>query len=148
MRKPFIFTLFSLLCILYMSNANADVYYAKYKDGLIVTPSFGSSHTLVKQKGPGKFISARIAKQGGSNDITFVNLEIDGQSVVNRSFAALRNFSLTENNPYGVVILGKDLKSVTIGFPFPLVFEKSLSLSVFVNETGVSQIIGTVIHGK
>jgi hypothetical protein len=37
--------------------------------------------------------------------------------------------------------------NLTIGFPTPLRFERELMLSAKVNETGVVQILGNVVHG-
>jgi hypothetical protein len=59
----------------------------------------------VALKGFGKFISAQITKQGGTNDLTFVSLDIDGKNVVSMSIAAAKNWGLTADNPYGVVLL-------------------------------------------
>ena len=40
------------------------------------------------------------------------------------------------------------LKTMTVGFPVPLVYRRSLQLSVTVNEPGVVQIVSNVIHGS
>ncbi|MFN2254910.1 MAG: hypothetical protein ACK2U6_11770 [Candidatus Promineifilaceae bacterium] len=103
---------------------------------------------MVELQGPGLFLGAHVSKQGGSNDITFVNLEIDGRNVTSLSFAAARNMGLTRQNPYGIVLLESDsLQNFTIGFPTPLRFFSSLALSVNVNEDDVVQILANVIHG-
>lgn len=116
--------------------------------GLIVSAPKGE-HLLVNLKGPGVFLGAHVSKQGGSNDITFVSLDIDGQNVTNLSYAAAENLGLTQQNPYGLVLLESSvIKNLTIGFPSPLCFKKELKLSVIVNETGIAQIIANVIHGK
>ncbi len=117
--------------------------------GLLVSPS-RSKHVLVNLQGPGTFLSAMVTKQGGDSGITFVNLDIDGRNVVSMSFAGLQNFGLTAQNPHGVVLRGTGgpVQSVTIGWPYPLVFKKSLSLRIQVKETGVAQIIGLVVHGS
>lgn len=116
----------------------------------LLAPALSGSHTLVDLKGPGKFVSAQITKQGGATDLTFVSLDIDGKNVVNASIAALRNWALTQSNPYGIVVLqsGAGLKTMTIGYPSTLTFKKELKLSVTVSEAGVVQIIGNVVHGK
>ncbi len=123
---------------------------AEHREGLVASPDLGSEHTLVSIVGPGKFVSARMTKQGGASGLTFVSLEIDGKIVENRSFAALKNFGLTQHNPYGVAIftsaVGVDV--ATFGFPTPLVFKDSLVLRATVNEAGVAQIIGTVLAGN
>ena len=104
---------------------------------------------LVKLKGPGVFLGAQVTKQGGTNDLTFVNLDIDGRNVVSYSFAAAENAGLTRQNPYGTVLLKSPaLSTFTVGWPTPLRFGRRLTLSVTVNEPGVVQILGNVIHGS
>ncbi len=122
----------------------------KRTQGLKAPVAVNSSHTLVSLVGPGKFVCAEITKQGGSNDLTFISLDIDGANVVSVSMAALKNWGLTSNNPYGLVLLqsAAGLKTVTIGFNSPLVFQKELKLKVDVKESGVVQILANVIHGK
>jgi len=90
-----------------------------------------------------------VTKQGGGSGLTFVILDIDGRNVTNLSYAAAENSGLTQQNPYGLVLLKSSaLKTFTIGFPSPLRFQKELKLSVTVNEDGVAQILANVIHGK
>lgn len=115
--------------------------------GLVTNVAVNSTKELVKVKGPGLFLSAEITKQGGNSDITFVILDIDGQNVVNISIAALFNQGLTSANSYGISVFrsGASLETVTIGFPYPLTFNKLLSLKVTVNEPGVVQILANVI---
>jgi hypothetical protein len=36
---------------------------------------------------------------------------------------------------------------MTLGFPTPLLYKRSLELRVTVNETSVVQIVGNVVHG-
>jgi hypothetical protein len=106
-------------------------------------------HVLVTLKGPGVFLGAEVTKQGGTNDITFVILDIDGRNVTNLSYAAAANSGLTQQNPYGLVLLTSPaLKNFTIGFPTPLRYKRELRLSVSVNETGIVQILANVIHGR
>jgi hypothetical protein len=116
--------------------------------GLVASPAPGD-HDLVNLSGPGLFVGAQISKQGGANDLTFVSLDIDGRSVTNISFAAVRNFGLTQQNPFGLVLLeSASLLNLTIGFPTPLQFSRSLSLRVTVDEGEVVQILANVIHGR
>ena len=111
-------------------------------------PAPNGTHSLVALKGPGVFLGAEISKQGGTNDLTFVVLDIDGRNVSNLSYAGAINQGLTQQNPYGLVLLQSPaIKTVTIGFPTPLVYKKSLNLSVTVNEGNVVQILANVIHG-
>ena len=112
-------------------------------------PAPKGTHDLVNLQGPGLFLSANISKQGGPTDISFVKLDIDGRNVVNLSFAAARNWGLSEANPFGLQFLsGAGVESFAIGWPFPLTFKRSLKLSVVVNETGVVQIVANVVHAS
>ena len=111
-------------------------------------PAPQGNHTLVALEGPGVFLAAEVTKQGGTNDLTFVILDIDGRNVTNLSYAAVANQGLTQHNPYGLVLLqSAALKTLTIGFPAPLRYERKLVLRVTVNEPNVVQILGNVIHG-
>ena len=107
-------------------------------------------YTLVTLRGPGKFLSAEISKQGGTNDLTFIILDIDGKNVVNLSVAAAKNWGFTQHNSYGLVLLGSKagIKTLTIGFSCPLEFKRDLILKVDVQENSVAQIVANVIHGK
>lgn len=122
----------------------------KRTQGLITNVASGSTHTLVQLRGPGLFIAAELTKQGGNNDLTFVNLDIDGQNVVSISIAALFNQGLTADNSYGIMVFKSPagLDTVTIGYPFPITFQKDLTLKVTVNETGVVQILANVISAS
>ncbi|BAP58046.1 hypothetical protein THII_3749 [Thioploca ingrica] len=112
-------------------------------------PAPKGDHVLIDLKGPGVFLGAEVTKQGGSTDLTFVILDIDGRNVTNISYAALENTGLTQPNPYGLVLLkSAAIKNLTIGFPSPLHFHKQLRLTVKVEEDGVVQILTNVIHGK
>ncbi len=113
-------------------------------------PAPEGEHALVTLEGTGVFLSAEISKQGGTNDLTFVILDIDGKNVVNVSIAGVKNWGLTQDNPYGLVLVESEagIKTLTIGFPYPLEFSSELTLKVDVKEQDVAQIIGNVIHGK
>ena len=111
-------------------------------------PAPNGTHVLVTLRGPGVFLGAEVSKQGGTNDITFVSLDIDGRNVTNLSYAAAANQGLTQQNPYGLVLLHSGaLKTFTVGFPTPLLYKQKLVLSVTVNEPNVVQILANVIHG-
>jgi len=104
---------------------------------------------LVNLQGPGVFLGAEVSKQGGTNDLTFVILDIDGANVTNISYAAARNLGLLQQNPFGLVLLQSALvKTMTVGFPAPLRFGRSLRLSVKVSEPTVVQILANVITGS
>jgi hypothetical protein len=111
-------------------------------------PAPNGTHALVTLKGPGVFLGAEVSKQGGASDLTFVILDIDGRNVVNLSIAAAANQGLTQQNPYGLVLLqSAALKTMTLGFATPLLYKRSLELKVTVNEPNVVQIVGNVVHG-
>lgn len=112
-------------------------------------PAPKGDHVLVSLEGPGVFLGAQITKQGGTDGITFVILDIDGRNVTNYSFAAAKNAGLTQQNPYGLVYLDSaPLERVTVGFPSPLRFESTLEVKVTVDEDDVVQILANVIHGR
>ena len=112
-------------------------------------PAPQGTFILVNLQGPGVFLGAAVSKQGGTNDLSFVILDIDGVNVTNISYAAARNLGLLAQNPFGLVLLQSALvKTLTVGFPTPLRFERSLRLSVKVSEPGVVQILANVIHGS
>jgi hypothetical protein len=96
----------------------------------------------------GDFLGAAIAKQGGTSDLTFVILDIDGRNLANLSYAAATNQGLTQQNSFGVALLhAAAAKTMTLGFPTPLLYKRSLELRVTVNEPGVVQLLGNVVHG-
>jgi hypothetical protein len=95
------------------------------------------------------FLAAAVSKQGGANDLTAVILSIDGSDVTNLSYASAVNLGLTQHSPFGIaVVQSPQVKTFTIGFPTPLRFEKTLRLSVKVDEPNVAHIVAHVIHGS
>jgi hypothetical protein len=132
-----------------ISNCLKGVCNPQWTEGL-KAPAPKGEYELIKIKGPGTFISGEIVKQGGNNDITFISLEIDGKVVISTSIAGLKNWGLTNQNSYGLVLLTSaiGIKTVTIGFPFPLNFKSELLLKVHVNEDNVEQIVANVIYGS
>lgn len=118
-------------------------------EGLITVFENGPTYDLVDLSGPGTFVAARMVKQGGDSGLTAISLEIDGKVVVQRNVAALKNWGMTQNNPFGVVVFTSgDIDTVTVGFSQPMTFENNLVLRAIVGESGVVQIIGTVIYGQ
>jgi len=112
-------------------------------------PAPKGTHTLINLTGPGLFVAGHVSKQGGTNGLTFVRLQIDGRSVVDISFAGAHNLGFTQQNPYGLVLLGGGgLQNLTFGWPEPLVYKRNLTLSVVVNEPGIVQILANVIRGS
>jgi hypothetical protein len=111
-------------------------------------PAPNGTYELVTLDGPGIFLGAEVSKQGGDDDLTFVILDIDGRNVTNVSYAAAVNCGLTQQNPYGLMVLQTSgIKTMTIGFPTPLLYKQSLRFAVTVNEDDVVQIVANVIHG-
>lgn len=124
------------------------VSFPERKQGLKTNLEKGG-YDLIKLKGPGVFLGAHVSKQGGSSDISFVDLTIDGKNVFNISYAALVNLGFTQQNPYGMVLVKTgDIENVTLGFPYPLKFKKSLQLSFTTREENIKQVIANVIFGK
>src|SRR5499425_2899610 len=81
-------------------------------------PAPQGTHVLVDLQGPGVFLGAAVSKQGGTNNLTFVILDIDGANVTNMSYAAARNLGLLQQNPFGIVLRQSALvKTLTVGFP-------------------------------
>jgi len=112
-------------------------------------PAPRGTYSLINLTGPGLFLAGHVTKQGGATGLSFVRLQIDGRIVVDLSFAAAHNWGLTQQNPYGLVVLGTaGLQTFTFGWPVPLVFKRRLNLSVVVSETGVVQLVANVIRGS
>jgi len=112
-------------------------------------PAPRGEHVLINLKGPGVFLAGEVVKQGGGAGLSFVSLDIDGRNVVNISYDAARNSGLTEHSPYGVHYLSSaaGLENLTFGWPTPLVFMRSLSVSAVVRQDGVVQLLANVIVG-
>ena len=130
-----------------MASTTSFITGAQRTQGLIAPASIGE-HVLVHLKGPGVFVCAQVSRQNDPSGLSFVSLDLDGRNVVSASFEALSNWGLTQDNPYGLVLLEKrPISTVTIGYCLPLRFEKELILKVNVQEMGIAQILANVIHG-
>lgn len=122
--------------------------------GLLAAPVPGKhvakgKHEIIEIEGPGVFLAAEISKQGGSGDLTFVGLDLDGRSLWNLSYAAATNIGLTAHNAWGQsVVSGFGIKTMVLGLPTPLRFQKQLVLTVQINENGVDQVVANVLVGK
>lgn len=138
------------LLLLFTAVCFADsILNPRLTSGTIDSPA-EKQYTIVTITGPGKFVSAAVTKQGGTSDLTFVDLFIDGRAVVNTSFSGLKTIGLTATNPYGLAFLQSTtrFKTITIGFNSSLEFKKELKLKVLVKETGVSDIMAEVVSGE
>jgi hypothetical protein len=112
-------------------------------------PARKGTYDLINLEGQGLFLAGQVSKQGGLTGLTFVRLQIDGRSVVDISFAAARNVGYSQDNPFGLLLLGTPvLQNLTFGWPVALTYKRSLKLSVIVNETGVVQIVANVLRGS
>lgn len=70
-------------------------------------PAPKGTHNLITLEGPGLFLAGHVSKQGGATGLTFVQLRIDGRSVVDLSLwppvtLALRNRILTASSSWVV----------------------------------------------
>ena len=107
------------------------------------------THRLVDTAGPGVFVAGHVTKTGGATGLTFVRLVIDSRVIVDVTFAAARTFVFPIENPYGVLRSSSDgIHHLGFGWPVPLVFRRSLTLTVIVNERAVSQLLGEAIVGS
>jgi hypothetical protein len=115
----------------------------------IKAPASVGTHTLANVAGPGLFLGGHVTKQGGSTGLTFVRLVIDGRTVVDITYAAARVFAFPAQNPYGLVLLSAGAaQNLAFGWPTPLVFRRSLTLTAIVNERNVAQLVGDVVVGR
>ena len=137
-----------------VANTPGFVFNGQLTQGQSLNPPAGFTVDLVTLPGPGVFVSALVVKRGGDLDTTSVELEIDGKMVTSRTILTLRNWGLTEMNAFGIVLLSSTSHdNVSIGFPFPLVFQNSLILRAnnaapLAQDVGVLEINGLVVHGK
>jgi hypothetical protein len=115
----------------------------------LLKPAPKGNHTLVELKGPGVFLGAEVLKTCGDTDETTAVLTIDDRIVFTVPFVSAHAIGLTRANNIGVVLLPTPgpSKSLSIGFPTPLRYDRSIVLSVDVQEDNVSQILGNIWHG-
>jgi hypothetical protein len=69
---------------------------------------------------------------------------------LNIALGCLANCEFTRGGHHGDETFGRQsggLKTLTIGFPTPLLYKRGLRLSVTVNEPNVAQILANVVHG-
>jgi hypothetical protein len=89
--------------------------------------------------GAGWFGAAEIVKQGGTNDATYVTVELDGAEMITTSFASLKNPWMQLNTPYLVANVRSDghTSTMTIWYSPELKFRAIMALRVTVEEDGV-----------
>ena len=68
-------------------------------------PAPKGTYNLINLTGPGLFLAGHVTKQGGATGLTFVRLQIDGRSVVVFFLCGGSQWGLTQQNPYGLVVL-------------------------------------------
>lgn len=100
--------------------------------------------------GGGWFRAAEIVKEGGSSDETYVTLELDGQSMITTSFAALGNPWMQLNTQYIVANVRTEGKTrtMTIWYSPELRFMALVGLHVDVQEEGVDSIKMRAVMNK
>jgi hypothetical protein len=115
----------------------------------VKAPAPVGSHTLVDLKGPGVFVAGQVSKLGGTGGLTFVRLVIDGQSLLNMTFAFADSNAFTGQNPSGITLTTSGARqNFMFGWPVPLVFRRSLTISASVNEKNVAQLVGSAVVGS
>ena len=121
----------------------------KRVQGLKVSPAVNKKFSLIKENGPGVFVSAHITKQGGSNDITQVALYIDGSNVVAITYAAADNIGLDDQNNSGIKLVKGLADCMTIQFNEPLFFKKECRIEINTgSDSGVVQIVANAVIGS
>lgn len=122
----------------------------KTTQGKFARVNKGSKTKVLKLEGPGTFVAARIVKQGGVTGLTFVSMKVDGNVVVSVSYAALSNWGQDSHNNFGVSVLSgrSGVDTMIIGYQTPLLFKKSLEITVEVKENSVVQVLTNVTHGS
>ena len=100
--------------------------------------------------GGGWFRAAEIVKEGGSNDQTFVTLELDGQSMITTSFASLKNPWMQLSTAYIVANVRSEgsTSTMTIWYSPELRFMGLVVLHVDVQEEGVESVRMRAVMNK
>jgi hypothetical protein len=116
-------------------DLRGDVVIAEHDAGATPAGETASFHLL----GAGWLRSAVITKVGGSDDATFVTLEVDGKDVFSTSFANLKNPMMQLNTPYIIanVKTTGNIERMTIWYSPEVKFRGMLLVRVDVREDGV-----------
>lgn len=127
-------------------DLRGDVVTAEHEAGATPSGETATFHLI----GAGWLRSAVIAKRGGSDDKTIVNLEIDGKDVFTSSFANLKNPMMQINTPFIIAnvktVDGVDL--MTVWYSPEMKFRGMLLVRVDVEEEGVEDVRMRVIMNK
>lgn len=122
---------------------------ASLDPGVQMFPTANSTYTIATVEGPGAFISTLITKVGGADDTSTILVYVDGTVAVRAVYSELRDWGITVHNPFGVQLLSANtaVKSVAIGFPFPICFDSELRIDLMVGsgDTGISAVSSQTI---
>ncbi len=122
---------------------------AKRVQGLIANPAVKTSKDLIVKKGKGVFVALQVTKQGGSNNLTEVDLYIDGQNVVAMTYVASHNVGLNRENNSGTILCEGVINTISVQYNEPLFFEKELRVSINTNsDAGMVQIVASAVIGS
>lgn len=111
-------------------------------------------HEVIEIEGPGSFISAIVAKKGGTSaDLsrrTFVRLTLDRKEVSLKSFEVARVMGLSGQNYSGIVWFeaSDSTETLVLGYSQPLHFEEVLQLGIKVDDPGVEKVLLSVTFTK
>jgi hypothetical protein len=114
---------------------------ARRKQGMVNALEVNKNYVIIKEKGPGVFVSAFVQKQGGTSDDCFVNLYIDGNEVVHMTLSGAENVGFANPNNSGLITIpAKDC--LTIQFNEPLYYASELRIEF---DSGSARNIAAVI---
>ena len=117
--------------------------------GLSVNPATNKKINLIKEAGPGVFVSAFVTKQGGINDLSQVALFIDGVNVVALTYSGADNLGLDETNNSGIKLVKGFVDDFTIQFNEPLFFKKECRIEISTgSDSGIAQVIAVAVLGS
>ncbi len=100
--------------------------------------------------GAGWFRAVEVIKYGGSDDKTYVSLELDGASMITTSFAALKNPWMQLNTTFIVanVRTEGEKSTMTIWYSPELKFRVMAAVRVVVEEEGVQTLQMRAVMNK
>ncbi len=126
----------ALACV--EGNIRGDVVTAEHDAGATPSGQTATFHLL----GAGWLRSLVVTKLGGSDDKTYVTLEVDGKDVFSTSFANLKNPMMQINTPYLVanVKTTGGIDQMTIWYSPEVKFRGMLLVRVGVEEDGVESV--------
>lgn len=95
--------------------------------------------TAIRVLGGGFFHAAAVVKQGGTDDSTFVTIELDGEPVFSNSFGTLKNpwMQMGSSSFLAKVRTEGDTSTMTVWYSPELKFRRVMTVRVGVGEEGV-----------